>query len=160
VIVCGQSAVPLALTALLVSTEAGIGSASAQDTIIYSQTAFYVQTSAGQPTVCGIDFSIAYNDRTYRQAAAAVLKGTLGWVESQGQIDLILKVGGFDFASLSPQAFPITHAFLSARNKPILLNKVWPCDGSRWDSAVRIVCERGQICMRLRSETLSPSFST
>jgi hypothetical protein len=129
VIVCGQSAVPFTLAALLISAEASIGSAWAQDTIIQSQTAFYVQTSAGAPTVCGIEFSMMFTDRTYRHGAIAGLKGSVGWFESEGQVGVILKLGGFDFPNGSPQIFRIPNAFLSVRNKPIPLNNNFPCDG-------------------------------
>ena len=125
-IVCEQSAVPPALAALLV---AGVSPVSAQDTIVQSEIAYYVQTSAGQPTVCGIQFSMVYYDRTYRQAAIAGLKGTLGWIERDGQVGVIFKVCGFDFPNGSPQIFRIPHAYLSARNKAVPITATYPCDG-------------------------------
>jgi hypothetical protein len=39
---------------------------------------------------------------TYRQCGMAGLKGTLGWVESEGQLGVILKVGGFDSPVVAP----------------------------------------------------------
>ena len=50
-----------------------------QDTVQSSETKFYVQTAGGVPQVCGVEFTITYSDRSYRQGnlgvAASILEG-------------------------------------------------------------------------------------
>ena len=50
-----------------------------QDTVQSSETEFYVQTAGGVPQVCGVEFTITYSDRSYRQGnlgvAASILEG-------------------------------------------------------------------------------------
>jgi hypothetical protein len=50
-----------------------------QDTVQSSETEFYVQTAGGVPRVCGVEFTITYSDRSYRQGnlgvAASILEG-------------------------------------------------------------------------------------
>jgi hypothetical protein len=125
--VCQQSAVPLTLAAFF----AGVSPALAQDTIMESQISFYVQTSAGQPTVCGIEFALLYRERTYRQGAFTGLKGTISWIEKEGEVGVVLKLGAFDLPTGShpPQIFRIPNALLSAGGKPIPLDNIFPCDG-------------------------------
>jgi hypothetical protein len=118
---------------LLLSTSA----AFAQDTVQKSEVTLYVQSAGGQPHVCGIEYTILYLDRTYREGALAAIRGTLGWVaHHSGNVGIIFKVLGMDFPhadkhDMAPQVFPIPHAFLMADGKPHNVHDRLPCEPSQ-----------------------------
>jgi hypothetical protein len=71
--------------------------AFAQDEVKQSETELYVQTSGGAVAVCGLSFTIAYIDRTYRHGDPAGVNGSLGWIESASTgVAAFLHLKGFD----------------------------------------------------------------
>lgn len=63
----------------------------AQEKIENSEISFYVQTSGGNPAVCGIDTVLIYRDQTYQRGALAGVRVSLAWQEAKGDIGLLLK---------------------------------------------------------------------
>jgi hypothetical protein len=58
----------------------------AQDTIEKSETTYYVQTSGGQPTVCGIEYALLYRDRTYLSGVSVEIMTRPGEVPNAAQV--------------------------------------------------------------------------
>jgi len=103
---------------------ASLGVARAQDRIETSETDFYVQTAAGNPTICGLEFTLVYHDDTYRGGALAGVTGSLGWFENKGNIGLALKIVGSDFPNadkldLTPKPFQVVQGSVAVDGKPV-----------------------------------------
>ena len=101
------------------------GPAYAQDDVQKSETEFFVQTSGGDPEVCGLDYTIMYIDRTYRQGDLAGVRGSLSWMEGDGTIHAILIIKGFDFnATSDPIPFSVFQGFVMIDGKSVLPDHV------------------------------------
>ena len=94
----------------------------AQEKIESSEISFYVQTSGGNPAVCGIDAVLIYRDQTYQRGALAGIRASLGWVENKGNIGLLLKVSGVDFPNadkqdMTPKLSRVDQSFVAVDGK-------------------------------------------
>jgi hypothetical protein len=120
----------------------------AQDVVEKSETTYYVETSGGKPTVCGIEYVLAYRDQTYLAGGPAAVKGQLGWIAVKEQIGLIFKLNGIDFPGLSrldmtPRKFHIQQAFLETGGKPHFVRQTYQCENpaNLWQVLVARVCD-------------------
>jgi hypothetical protein len=108
------------------------GVSYAQDTVQNSETDFYVQTSGGVPQMCGFEFTIFYNDRSYRQGALESVTGSLAWGETRGGLGLSLKIVGSDFvfsgATPHPTPFSVLQGFVSVDGKSIRPARRFSCE--------------------------------
>ena len=94
----------------------------AQEKIESSEISFYVQTSGGNPAVCGVDAVLIYRDQTYQRGALAGIRASLGWVENKGNIGLLLKVSGVDFPNadkqdMTPKLSRVDQSFVAVDGK-------------------------------------------
>jgi len=101
----------------------------AQEKIESSEISFYVQTSGGNPAVCGVDAVLIYRDQTYQRGALAGVRASLEWLEDKGNIGLLLKVSGIDFPNADQSAlekslqnmtaklFRVDHSFVAVDGK-------------------------------------------
>ncbi|PWT81155.1 MAG: hypothetical protein C5B58_10265 [Acidobacteria bacterium] len=100
-----------------------VGATACADEVVETGTTFFVQTRGGQPAVCGLEYQIAFRDRTNRQGALAAIYGSLAWTSApDNMMALILKVGGVDFdqQTQKPVAkFPVIRGFLAFDGKPV-----------------------------------------
>jgi len=97
-----------------------VGPAYAQDEVKRSETEFYVQTSGGAAEVCGLDYTIMYVDRTYRQGNLAGVRGQLAWMERNGTLAAVLVIKGFDLNAQTPIPFSVFRGFVVIDGKSIL----------------------------------------
>ena len=70
--------------------------ANAQGVLTGTQSSYFVTTASGQDVMCGLDFTLVYKDRSYKQGAFAVLRGSLSWFENHGNLAVMVKAVGAD----------------------------------------------------------------
>lgn len=86
-----------------------------------SSTDFYVQTSGGAAAVCGMEYSIVYIDRTYRQGNLAGASGSLAWIEHDGNVKTALLIRGYDVnATGTLMPFSVFQGFVVIDGKSVL----------------------------------------
>jgi hypothetical protein len=109
--------------------------ANDQDVLTGIQSNYYVTTASGQDVMCGFDFTLVYKDRSYKQGAFAVLRGSLSWIENHGNLAVMVKAVGADPAgedfSQGIVPFKIAGAFLAADGKASMPTQS-PCEDSRY----------------------------
>jgi hypothetical protein len=97
--------------------------AQAAEEVVATGTHFFVQTRGGQPAVCGLEYQIAFRDRTNRQGALTAAHGSLSWLSAPDKkVALMLKIGGLDFdqRTQKPVAkFPVLRGFVALNGKPL-----------------------------------------
>ena len=104
-------------------------SAHAQETVKQSEIEFYVQSSGGVAQSCGMEFTILYTDRTYRNGDPAAVKGSLAWVEGNGNFAVALIIKAYDInATMTPIPFPVYQGFVITEGKSILPSVTTKCD--------------------------------
>jgi hypothetical protein len=111
--------------------------AFAQDEVKQSETEFYVQTSGGAAAVCGLSFTIAYIDRTYRHGDPAGVNGSLGWIESISTgVAAVLHLKGFDTSNgtrvLTP--FQVFRGFVVIEGRSVLPTKTLKAEPTDFDA--------------------------
>jgi len=104
----------------ILSALAVVGLAYAQDEVKRSETEFWSQTSGGAAEVCGLDYTIMYVDRTYRQGNLAGVRGQLAWMERNGTLAAVLVIKGFDLNAQTPIPFSVFRGFVVIDGKSIL----------------------------------------
>ncbi|MBR1178081.1 hypothetical protein JQ617_29260 [Bradyrhizobium sp. KB893862 SZCCT0404] len=78
-----------------------------------SDTSFYVETTDGRPSMCGVQFRIFYADQFNRSSGLSQVSGSLVWLEDQGRILFLEKISGADIQSKQLVPFQVASAFLS-----------------------------------------------
>ena len=106
---------------------------AASDDAANSETKFFIQRSEGEIAMCGIEFTRVYRDAVYRQGGAAILTGSLAWMEASGNIGLLLKIGGADLSlspngAVEPLQFAIPGAYISVDERPLHPTTRYQCE--------------------------------
>jgi hypothetical protein len=86
---------------------------SAADDVAQSDVGFFVQTSDGTPTGCGIEFTIVFKDRTNLSGALSAITGSITDSGVKNNLGTMLKFGAMDFVKPDkPRLYKINSASL------------------------------------------------
>jgi hypothetical protein len=142
----------------------GAAPAKAQDTIVRTETTYFVQTAGGSAAVCGLEFNIVYRDRTIRNGAAAAIGGSFSWAENKGNIGLLLKINGADFPNLErqdvrPQQFSIAKGAISIKGNYYAPDTTSRCEDPRAFCGTYWIPKSLVALQELEAGNLSVSFN-
>jgi len=104
------------------------GAAIAADPPLLTETKFYVQTAAGVPAFCGVEFTLLYKDYENRRGAPAIVTGSIVWFEKDSYLQAGFKLAGADAPSFekgdsTATHFSINQGFVAIQDKPIAPSK-------------------------------------
>jgi hypothetical protein len=106
--------------------------AHGQDKVIETEVGHFVQTSGGQPAICGIENITVIADHTYRNGGLTVATTSLSWHVVHDNLGVIVKVTGFDFDASNPSKkaqFKVNQAFLAIKGSPVAMGVQFrPCE--------------------------------
>jgi hypothetical protein len=111
---------------------AAVSPVKAQDTLVSSDMDYYVQTADGKPAICGKDYTLVFQDRTYQSGRLSAVRATMAFSQVSGNPLLLLKVTGVEFdSSTKATGYRVNAASLYSRSigqmGQIGVPKVVPC---------------------------------
>jgi hypothetical protein len=106
--------------------------AHGQDKVMQTEVGHFVQTSGGQPALCGVENITVIADHTYRNDGLTVATTSLNWHVVGDNLGVIVKVSGFDFDASNPSKkaqFKVNQAFLAIKGAPVAMGVQFrPCE--------------------------------
>jgi hypothetical protein len=135
--------------------------AVAQDAVIVSKATYYTQTKAGQYFICGIDFSTVYRDNTYRQGGLSAINGSLSWMETNGNFDILVKVAGVDLQGPTMEGaapFSMDTVHLAIKDSSVIVTR-GKCEDARFFCGIVRLPDSMDALDALRSHGLQIGFN-